>query len=194
MDYFSLCGIAVGLAMDAFAVCITSGAVTRRVNALFAAKLAFTFGIFQAVMPMLGWMIGKAGESIINAVDHWIALILLGYLGINMILEARKNIRCGKTDVRQDDIPLKSLLALAVATSIDALATGLILPNAVGASTLPLMTASVAVIGGITFLICFAGVYIGKEFGALLSCKAEIFGGIVLIGIGCKIFIDHMFL
>ena len=194
MDYFSLCGIAVGLAMDAFAVCITSGAVTRRVNAFFAAKLAFTFGIFQAVMPMLGWMIGKAGESIINAVDHWVALILLGYLGINMILESRKKIRCGKTDARQDDIPLKNLLTLAVATSIDALATGLILPNAVGASTLPLMIASVAVIGGITFLICLLGVWIGKKFGPLLSCRAEIFGGIVLIAIGCKIFVDHMFL
>jgi manganese efflux pump family protein len=194
MDYFSLCGIAVGLAMDAFAVCITSGAVTRRVNAVFAAKLAFTFGIFQAVMPMLGWMIGKAGESIISVVDHWVALILLGYLGINMILESRKKSKCGKTDARQDDIPLKNLLTLAVATSIDALATGLILPNAVGASTLPLMIASVAVIGGITILICLIGVWIGKRFGPLLSCRAEIFGGIVLIAIGCKIFVDHMFL
>lgn len=193
MDYFSLFGIGLGLAMDAFAVCITNGAITRKVTFRFAIKLALCFGLFQSVMPLLGWLIGKAGESVISAVDHWIALILLGYLGINMIREAQKKKNCGIRDRRQDDIQLKTLITLAVATSIDALATGIILPSAVGASTFFLMGVSVFVIGAITFLICLAGVYIGKRFGSLCSCRAETFGGIVLIGIGVKIFIDHMF-
>ncbi|QAT49398.1 manganese efflux pump [Caproiciproducens sp. NJN-50] len=193
MDYFSLCGIGLGLAMDAFAVCITNGAITRRVTFWFAIKLALCFALFQSVMPLLGWLIGKAGESIISAVDHWIALILLSYLGIGMIREARRKKNCGIRDRRQDGIKLKTLIALAVATSIDALATGIILPSAVGASTVFLMGLSVSVIGAITFVVCLIGVYIGKRFGSFCSCRAETFGGLVLIGIGVKIFIDHMF-
>lgn len=88
MDYVSLCGIAVGLAMDAFAVSITNGAVTKRVTPRFAFKVALCFGLFQAGMPAAGWLVGKAGESIIKAVDHWIALILLSYIGISMIVES----------------------------------------------------------------------------------------------------------
>jgi putative Mn2+ efflux pump MntP len=193
MDYFSIFGIAVGLSMDALAVSITNGAVTKRISPRFALKLAFFFGLFQAAMPTAGWLIGKAGESIISAVDHWIALILLGYIGINMIVEARKKKQAGQFCRRQDDIPLKTLLALSVATSIDALATGVILPSAVGASTAALMAVSVLLIGLTTFVICFAGVYIGKKFGTLCAGKAEVVGGIVLIGIGLKIFIEHMF-
>lgn len=194
MDYVSLCGIGLGLAMDAFAVCITNGAITRKVTFWFALKLALCFGLFQSVMPLAGWLIGKAGESIISAVDHWIALILLSYLGVSMILEARKKKYCGVRDRRQDDVRLKTLLTLAVATSIDALATGILLPSAVGASTVLLMGVSVLLIGLITFVVCLIGVYIGKRFGAFCSCRAETFGGFVLIGIGIKIFIDHMFL
>ncbi|WP_411676637.1 manganese efflux pump MntP family protein [Caproicibacter sp.] len=194
MDYVSLCGIGFGLAMDAFAVCITNGAITKKVTLWFAMKLALCFGLFQSVMPLLGWMIGKAGESLISAVDHWVALILLSYLGIGMIREAHKKTYCGIHDRRQDDIKPKTLVALAVATSIDALATGIILPSAVGASTVFLMGVSVAVIGLITFFMCLTGVYIGKRFGTLFSCQAEYFGGAVLIGIGIKIFIDHVFL
>lgn len=194
MDYVSLCGIGLGLAMDAFAVCVTNGAITRKVTFWFALKLALCFGLFQSVMPLLGWLIGKAGESIISAVDHWIALVLLGYLGGSMILEARKEKCCGVRDCRQDDIRFKTLMALAVATSVDALATGILLPSAVGAATVPLMGVSVLLIGLITFAVCLAGVYIGKKFGALCSFRAETFGGGVLIGIGVKIFIDHVFL
>jgi putative Mn2+ efflux pump MntP len=193
MDYFSIFGIAVGLSMDALAVSITNGAVTKRITPRFALKLAFFFGLFQAAMPTIGWLIGKAGESIISAVDHWIALILLCYIGINMIVEARKKKQVGEFCRLQNDIPLKTLLALSVATSIDALATGVILPSAVGASTAALMAVSVLLIGLITFIICFAGVYIGKKFGTLCAGKAEIIGGIVLIGIGLKIFIEHTF-
>lgn len=193
MDYISLIGIAVGLSMDAFAVSITNGAVTRKVTPSFAFKTAFSFGAFQAIMPVIGWAVGKAGEQFISAVDHWVALLMLGFLGIQMILESRKKEGEDKLNVKQDDISLQRLISLAIATSIDALITGVILPTAVGASTAPLMLLSIGMIGSITFLICFAGVYIGKKFGHLFSSKAEIIGGTVLIGIGVKIFIEHMF-
>ena len=189
MDFFSLTGIAVGLSMDAFAVSIANGAATRRVRPAFALKLAGCFGGFQAVMPILGWLIGKAGESFISAVDHWVALILLSIIGIQMLREAR---HCESTGCLQDDIPTKTLLTLAVATSIDALATGIILPSAVGASTPQLMLLSVCLIGIITLILCWAGVYIGKKFGDLFTSKAQIIGGLVLIAIGIKIFVEHM--
>lgn len=194
MDYVSLAGIAVGLSMDALAVSITNGAVTKKVTAAFSAKLALTFGLFQAFMPFLGWLIGKAGANFIGSIDHWIALLLLSYLGIQMILESRKKAKEGCGGTLRDDISLKTLLTLAVATSIDALATGILLPSAVGASTITLMLLSVGLIGLITFALCMAGVFIGKKFGCLCSSKAEILGGIVLIAIGLKIFIEHMFL
>lgn len=194
MDYVSLAGIAVGLSMDAFAVSITSGATIRKVTPRFALKLSISFGVFQAIMPMIGWFIGKAGESFISSVDHWVALILLSYLGTKMIVESRKKSKCETAVQKQDDFRLKTILTLAVATSIDALATGIILPSAIGASTITLLLLSVGIIGIITFLLCMIGVYIGKKFGRLCSPITEILGGVVLIGIGVKIFIEHMFL
>lgn len=194
MDYFSLFGIGIGLAMDAFAVCVTNGALTRKVTLKFAMKLALSFGFFQALMPLIGWAIGKAGESLIQSVSHWIALLLLGYLGSSMIRESYKKKTCGLINQKQDDISTKTLVILAVATSIDALATGIILPSEVGASTIPLMILSVLLIGLITFFLCLIGVAIGKRFGTFCSCRAETFGGIILIAIGVKIFIEHMFL
>ncbi len=193
MDYFLLCGIAAGLAMDALAVSILNGARVRRVRFRFALKLAFLFGLFQALMPVAGWLIGKAGEDLIRAVDHWIALLLLGYLGISMILESRKKTREGAERPQRDDIPGRELLAMAVATSIDALATGIILPSTAGASTAALMAAAALLIGAVTFVLCFAGVYAGHRFGALCAGRAEVVGGAVLTGIGIKIFIEHMF-
>lgn len=193
MDIISLAGIAVGLSMDAFAVSITNGAVTRRVTAGFAIKLAASFGVFQAVMPMIGWAIGKAGEGLISSIDHWIALLLLSYIGGQMLWEAHKK-RCeGEIDCQKEPPGFKTILAFAVATSIDALATGIILPTAVGASTLPLMLISVASIGMITFLLSLTGIAIGKKFGSLCCGKAEIVGGAVLIAIGLKVFIEHTF-
>lgn len=192
MDYVSLCGIAVGLAMDAFAVCIMNGSVTKKVTPRFAFKLAIWFGLFQAGMPTIGWLIGKAGESFIQSIDHWIALILLSYLGIQMLVGSMKRKKESVSDFRQDDISNSRLFALAVATSIDALATGIILPTAVGAGTALLMGVSVALIGIITFGISYAGVYIGRKFGTLCAGKAEIVGGLTLIAIGVKIFVSHM--
>ena len=193
MDYAYLVGLAVGLAMDAFAVSITNGSAVEKVTPRYALKIAALFGFFQALMPTLGWLIGKAGESFINAVDHWIALILLGYIGGSMIAESRKKKQEGTTCACRKELSMKTLLTLAVATSIDALATGVILPSAVGASTPYLMLTAVLMIGAITFAISFAGVYIGQRFGTFFAGRAEIIGGIVLIIIGVKIFIEHMF-
>lgn len=193
MDYVSLAGIALGLSMDAFAVSITSGATIKNVTPRFAIKTSLSFGIFQAIMPVIGWLVGKAGESFISSVDHWVALILLSYLGIKMIVESRKKNSCETAVQKQDDLSLKTLMTLSVATSIDALATGIILPSAVGASTITLMLLSVGIIGAITFLLCMIGVYLGKNFGRLCSPIADILGGAVLIIIGIKIFIEHMF-
>ena len=193
MDYAYLVGLAVGLAMDAFAVSITNGSAVEKVTPRYALKIAALFGFFQALMPTLGWLIGKAGESFINAVDHWIALILLGYIGGSMIAESRKEKQEGAACACRKELSMKTLLTLAVATSIDALATGVILPSAVGASTPYLMLTAVLMIGAITFAISFAGVYIGQRFGTFCAGRAEIIGGIVLIIIGVKIFIEHMF-
>ncbi len=191
MDFISLLGIAVGLSMDAFAVSIANGAACKKLRPAFALKLAGAFGLFQALMPFLGWCIGRAGEAIITSIDHWIALILLGFLGGKMIWEAIRH-KEEQTECR-DDIKLRTLLLLAIATSIDALATGIILPTAVGASTFPLMLLAIGIIGATTFCICLPACWLGKKFGGLFSTKAEVFGGLVLIAIGVKIFVEHMF-
>ena len=189
MDTVALAGIAVGLSMDAFAVSVTNGAVQKKVTPSMALRMAGFFGFFQGFMPFLGWLIGKAGESFIGNIDHWIALILLGFIGIQMIVESRRK----DEDSEPDELNGRRLTALAIATSIDALATGIILPTAVRANTVLLMVLSVCLIAAITFILCLIGVWVGKKFGDLLSGKAELLGGIVLVLIGVKIFCDHMF-
>lgn len=191
MDYFSLLGIAVGLSMDAFAVSIANGASVKTLRFRFALQQSAAFGFFQALMPFLGWCIGRAGETLIARIDHWIALILLCFLGGKMIWEAVMEKEASKPC--HDRLKLRTLLLMAIATSIDALATGVILPSAVGADTIFSLLLSVGIIGCITFLLSFLGTYLGKQFGTLLSSKAQIFGGIVLIAIGVKIFITHLF-
>ncbi len=199
MDYIAVVGIAVGLAMDAFAVSVTNGAVVKNFKPSFALKIAAAFGIFQFMMPVIGWVVGKAGQELIENVDHYIAFVLLALIGGNMLIEAIKSRKQMSKDgeVKKEDsktaASTKTLLLMAVATSIDALATGVILPSAVGASDWILMLTAVLMIGAITFIISFVGVYLGKKFGALLSNKAEIIGGLVLIGIGTKILIEHLF-
>lgn len=177
--------------MDAFAVSITNGAVAKKVTFRFAMAVAVTFGLFQAVMPMLGWLVGKAGESFISRIDHWVALVLLCYIGIQMILEAlAANQETSKPF--QKDLDFKMLITLAFATSIDALATGIILPSAVGASNVVLLLLSVCLIGLITFFLCQFGVFLGRQCGSFLSGKAELLGGAVLILMGFKILATHL--
>ena len=174
MDYFSVVGIALGLSMDAFAVSVTNGALTEKIKIPYVLKLTGCFGLFQMVMPIAGWLVGKAGESFISAVD------------------SIPEIKDKTIPEKQECLSEKTIVALAIATSIDALATGVILPSAVGANTILLMFISVVLIGVITFIICIAGVYLGKIFGYFISKHTGIAGGTVLIIIGIKILAEHL--
>ena len=189
MGFFEVFMVGVGLSMDAFAAAICKGLSMRRATLKNVLTIGLFFGGFQALMPAIGYFLGKQFEEYIVSVDHWIALLLLGYLGGKMIWDSRKK----DEEHTSGSLPWKRLFALAVATSIDALATGILLPSAVGAYTVWLMLASVGTIGVITFGFSFGGAYLGKRFGSLLSSKAELVGGLVLIAIGLKIFIEHMF-
>lgn len=191
MDYISLITIAVGLSMDAFAVSVSNGAITKNLKINHAFKIAVCFGLFQAVMPIIGWIIGITGASLIEVVDHFIAFILLSYIGGKMIYDGIRDFKKEKNCDLKDPVSSKMLIVMAIATSIDALATGVILPSVVQAYSFNLMVLSVSIIGIITFLISFLGVYIGKKFGNLFSSKAQLFGGFILIIIGLKILIEH---
>lgn len=192
MDYISLLSIAIGLSMDAFAVAVTNGAVTRNLKHSHAVKIAFFFGLFQAAMPTIGWIIGIAGASLIQAVDHFVAFALLSYIGGKMIYDGIKESKEIESCEMKDPIGTKMLIIMALATSIDALATGVILPSTLNVSSFMLMILAVTIIGIITFFISLAGVYIGKKFGDVFSYKAQLLGGVVLILIGCKILIEHL--
>jgi len=176
--------IAVGLAMDAFAVSIVTGSVYRELHVKHALRMALFFGAFQAVMPLIGFLAGLGLKGCITAVDHWVAFGLLGFVGSKMIYEAFEIKSAGKN---RDPSNLAILLALSVATSIDALAVGI---------TLSLLTSAiclaVTLIGLITFGLSFAGVYIGKRFGHFFESRIEIVGGLILLAIGFKILIQHL--
>ncbi len=203
MDYISLIGISVGLAMDAFAVSITNGITVKNLSFLTALKTSLVFGFFQAFMPMIGWTIGKMGESFMGQIDHWIAFLLLSYIGGKMIWdvfhpEVLRESEDSNVGLRKE-VPFKTLMMLALATSIDALATGIILPSGVGAESLYLMLVAVSVIGVVTFAISLVGSFIGKSV-ASLGKKSErkifnpnLWGGAILIAIGLKILFEHLF-
>lgn len=184
MDLFTIFFIALGLAMDAFAVSITSGFTAKTLKIQYAMKIALFFGFFQALMPLLGWSAGFGIKDFLSAVDHWIAFGLLSFIGIKMIYEA--------TLIKKEEkeiaiLSLYALLLLSIATSIDAFAVGLSL------SALDVAILSPAIIiGVVTFVISFLGVYIGNRFGHFFESKIEIAGGLIMIGIGLKILIEHL--
>jgi len=184
MSTWEIFAIAIGLAMDALAVAICRGLKNGRVKLSDAFITALFFGGFQALMPLLGYLLGSTFESYITAFDHWIAFVLLAIIGINMIKEASSD--CHVDDHRKSGI--LNLILLAIATSIDALAIGVTFAflkvNVVHA---------VAVIGGTAFVLSFIGVGVGSFIGAKFKKSAEIFGGIILIGMGTKILIEHLF-
>ena len=185
MGTIELILLSVGLAMDAFAVAICKGLNMRRINYKNALILALFFGGFQALMPFIGWLLGKQFEQYITSVDHWIAFILLSIIGIQMIVEAFK-----KEDEKEEDadkLDLKEYFMLAVATSIDALAVGISL-----AFLNVSLVKSISFIGIITFVLSFAGVFIGNKFGVRFKKKAEIAGGVILILIALKILHEHI--
>ena len=179
--------IGVGLSMDAFAVALCKGLSMRRVNYAHAAVIALFFGVFQAVMPLIGWVLGTQFARYITSVDHWIAFALLGYIGGKMIWDALHEAPETAPCAGEGRLDLKELLMLAVATSIDALAVGITFAF-LQVSILP----AVATIGLITFALSFAGVAIGNRFGTRFEKKAEIAGGAVLILIGAKILMEHL--
>lgn len=178
-------GIAVGLAMDAFAVSIVSGSIYKELHIRHALRMAFFFGAFQAIMPLIGYMAGRTFADSIEMWDHWIAFGILSVIGGKMVYEAFKMKQVDKDP--KDPSNLVVLVVLSIATSIDALAVGI---------TLSLVTSyifrAVATIGVITFIISYIGYIIGKRMGHFFENKIEIIGGLILIGIGLKILISHL--
>ena len=184
MSYLELFVIAVGLSMDAFAVSICKGLSVRRLKPRHNLICGLYFGGFQAPMPVIGWLLGRQFESLIKSIDHWIAFALLVLIGANMIREAVKN----EEENLNDSFSPKTMLPLAVATSIDALAVGVTFAF-LDVSIVP----AVSMIGATTFILSAVGVKIGNVFGAKYKSKAELVGGIVLIAMGVKILIEHLF-
>lgn len=185
MSFASVFLIGVSLSMDAFAVSIAKGMCIRNDRFKYACMLAFWFGLFQALMPLAGWISGSLFESFITSVDHWIAFLLLGIIGINMIRDACKE----DAEEHDNDLTLRHILLLAVATSIDAFAIGITF-----AFLKVNIFTSILTIGITTFVLCFLAVYLGSRLGEVLKKYAGIFGGIILILIGTKILIEHLFL
>lgn len=185
MGTIELILLSVGLAMDAFAVAICKGLNMRKMNYKNALILALFFGGFQALMPAIGYLLGKQFEKYITSIDHWIAFILLSIIGIQMIAESFKKDEEKEEDA--DKLNLKEYFMLAIATSIDALAVGISL-----AFLSVSLVKSVSFIGIITFVISFFGVFIGNKFGARFKSKAEFAGGAILILIALKILLGHL--
>ncbi|MEN8226168.1 MAG: manganese efflux pump MntP family protein [Bacteroidota bacterium] len=183
MDFPQLILIAVGLAADSFAVSISSGAIITTMHLRHALRIAVFFSFFQGLMPWIGWRLGGLAGDSFRAFDHWIAFIMLCFIGGKMVYESRTIMQ---EEVR-DPLNIYILFTLAIATSIDALAVGV---------TFSFLDISIAwpvlVIGITTFLFSFAGTYIGRFFGHLFEDKIELVGGLILIGIGCKILVEHL--
>jgi len=177
--------LSLGLAMDATAVSAARGLAAQRVSAQQVALIAVLFGGFQALMPLIGWMLGTRVGPLVEQFDHWIAFVLLGGIGGKMLWEAfHDDDEAGEPG---GEFRLRALLVLAVATSIDALAVGITLPMLDAPFTLTLVT-----IGVVTALCCALGVLAGRRFGAALGKRLDALGGIVLIGLGTKILIEHL--
>ncbi|QFJ54200.1 manganese efflux pump MntP family protein [Pseudobutyrivibrio xylanivorans] len=180
--------IGVGLSMDAFAVAICKGLAMRKVNKKQMFIIALFFGGFQALMPLIGFLVGNTFAKKISAYDHWIAFILLLYIGGKMIVDAIKEWK-EKDIVDEMDPPLdfKELTLMAIATSIDALACGVTFSFEENFNILR----AIAIIGLTTFIISAGGVYVGNIFGDKYKAKAQLVGGIILIFIGTKILLEH---
>lgn len=187
MSFTELVLIGIGLSMDAFATAICKGLCMPKLRRSHMFIIALFFGGFQALMPFLGWLLGTRFSNYITAFDHWIAFILLGFIGGKMLVEA---LRDGDEAISCDAVyrlDIKQLAILAVATSIDALAAGITF-----AFLKVNIAASVLTIGVITFAISAFGVVIGHKFGARFKKRAEICGGVILILIGLKILLEHL--
>lgn len=185
MSLWELFIIAVGLSMDACAVSICKGLSVQKVTFRHAATCGGYFGAFQALMPVIGFVLGVQFRSLITGIDHWIALILLGLIGVNMIREALS----GEEEEVNCSFCFRAMLPLAIATSIDALAVGVTFAAMdIGSK----IVFAVIFIGVVTFLLSAIGVKIGNLFGMKFKSKAELFGGVVLVLMGLKIFLEDL--
>jgi len=183
LGFIELLLLAVGLSMDAFAVSICKGLSVKEVRPRHAALAGLYFGGFQFLMPLLGYLLGSRFESLITSVDHWVAFILLGLIGGNMIKEALSK----NEEKLDDDFGFKTMFLLAVATSIDALAIGITFAF-LSVDIIP----ACLTIGVTTFIFSAAGIYIGHAFGVKYKSKAEFAGGCILILLGTKILLEHL--
>lgn len=188
MSLFELFILAVGLSMDAFAVAVCKGLSLEKITWKHPVTVGLYFGVFQAGMPLIGYSLGSQFSNKISSIDHWIAFILLGAIGINMIREAlNKEEDVCRTEDKETALSFKKMIVLALATSIDALAVGITFAF-LKVSIMP----AVSFIGTVTFFISIAGVFIGNFFGAKYKSKAEFTGGIILVCLGFKILMEHL--
>jgi len=184
MNLLSILLIAVGLAMDAFAVSITCGLTLKKLKIKHAFAIALSFGFFQGVMPIIGWLAGVGFRNFISSIDHWIAFGLLIAIGVKMIYESFKL----ESSVKNRELSWTFLLFLSIATSIDAFAVGL----SFSFLKVEIITPS-CIIGVVAFILSMTGVVVGKKIGHLFERKIEVFGGIILILIGVKILLTHLY-
>lgn len=186
MQLYELFIIAVSLSMDAFAVSICKGLSVERPRLDHCLTCGGWFGAFQALMPLIGWLLGVRFQGLIVSVDHWIAFVLLGLIGFNMVRESRGD----EAEALDSSFSPRAMLPLAVATSIDALAVGVTFAFL----QVDNIFLAVAFIGATTFLLSAAGVKVGAAFGVRFKSRAELAGGLILIGMGIKILAEHTLL
>ncbi|MDD5458064.1 MAG: manganese efflux pump MntP family protein [Phycisphaerae bacterium] len=184
MSFLTILFIAVGLAMDAFAVSVATGVLQKKTVSRDAWRLAFAFGVFQAIMPLAGFFLGMGLKTFIASYDHWVAFTLLMVIGIKMIYESFK---IEQTE-RKAIVTNTTLLVLAIATSIDALAVGFTFSMLLASSILY----AVVIIGVVTFILSFIGYHVGKNFGRFFEFGIEAVGGLILIAIAVKILTQHL--
>lgn len=183
MEIYEILLIGIGLAMDAFAVSICKGLSMKKMNWKNAVIIALYFGVFQALMPLIGYFLGMTFESIVTTFDHWVAFALLTLIGGGMIKESFDD----EDDKKNDRVDFNTMVVLAIATSIDALAIGITF-----AFFDVNIVIAVSIIGIITFIISVLGVKIGNRFGDKYQNKAQLMGGIILVLLGFKILLEHL--
>lgn len=188
MGFAELILLAVGVSMDAFAVSVCKGLCMKRATLRAQAICGGWFGGFQALMPLLGFFLGTLFAGAIEAFDHWVAFVLLGFLGVNMLWEAFSKEECECCDANEADLSVKTMFVMAIATSIDALAVGISLAMAGDVN----IWLAILLIGITTFLLSAVGVKVGNVFGSRYEKKAQFCGGAILILLGLKILLEHL--
>jgi putative Mn2+ efflux pump MntP len=183
MDATTIWLIALGLAMDAFAIAVSNGAAAKRIHLWHALRMALMFGVFQAGMLLLGALMGTAVSRQLTSLAYWIAFFVIGAIGVNMIVSGFRNEKA-----KQEAVRIGTLLMLALATSIDALAVGV---------TLSFLRADIGVaaviVGGVALVLSFVGAFVGKFLSAVIGKRGELIGGVILIAIAVKILVENVF-